>query len=166
MTQLADQGFLDLGNMRLEYRMIGPRPEAAPTIVLLHEGLRSAAIRGGFADDLAAATGPRVLAYSRPAYANPPPPPLPHTVPFPRRAPDVATPSRAPERSRRGTDLTDGGRRLAGPPPGNGFSPWGAPLCPAPAPPPHAGPPRPPWGPAPLSPTGLFPPPPAADPAN
>ena len=36
---LADQGFLELGEMRLEYRMIGPRPDAAPTLVLLHEGL-------------------------------------------------------------------------------------------------------------------------------
>ena len=25
--------------MRLEYRMIGPRPQEAPTLVLLHEGL-------------------------------------------------------------------------------------------------------------------------------
>ena len=33
---LADRGFLDLPDMRLEYRMIGPRPDAAPTLVLLH----------------------------------------------------------------------------------------------------------------------------------
>ena len=38
---LADQGFLELGEMRLEYRMIGPRPDTAPTIVMLHEGLGS-----------------------------------------------------------------------------------------------------------------------------
>ena len=48
MTQLADQGFLDLGDMRLEYRMIGPRPDAAPTLVLLHEGLGSVAIWDSF----------------------------------------------------------------------------------------------------------------------
>ena len=33
---LASEGMLDLGTMRLEYRMIGPRPDAAPTIVMLH----------------------------------------------------------------------------------------------------------------------------------
>jgi len=38
---LADDGFLDLGRSRLEYRMIGPRPDAAPTLVMLHEGLGS-----------------------------------------------------------------------------------------------------------------------------
>ena len=45
---LADQGFLDLGDMRLEYRMIGPRPDAAPTIVMLHEGLGCVGIWGEF----------------------------------------------------------------------------------------------------------------------
>ena len=35
---LADQGFLDLGGMRLEYRMIGPRPQDAPTIVCCTKG--------------------------------------------------------------------------------------------------------------------------------
>jgi len=59
---LADQGMLELGPMRLEYRMIGPRPAAAPTIVLLHEGLGSADIWGGFAQELAAATGAGVFA--------------------------------------------------------------------------------------------------------
>src|SRR5581483_9936562 len=38
---LQDEGFLDLAPLRLEYRMIGPRPDAAPTIVMLHEGLGS-----------------------------------------------------------------------------------------------------------------------------
>ena len=46
---LADSGFLDLGDMRLEYRMTGPPPQAAPTLVLLHEGLGSADIWGSFA---------------------------------------------------------------------------------------------------------------------
>ena len=32
----ADKGFLDLGDVQLEYRFLGPRPQAAPTIVLLH----------------------------------------------------------------------------------------------------------------------------------
>ncbi|HEX3708957.1 MAG TPA: alpha/beta hydrolase, partial [Pseudolabrys sp.] len=36
---LAESGFLDIGNQHLEYRMVGPRPGEAPTIVMLHEGL-------------------------------------------------------------------------------------------------------------------------------
>ena len=32
---MADEGFLDIEGSRLEYRMIGPRPDAAPTIVML-----------------------------------------------------------------------------------------------------------------------------------
>jgi len=37
---LSDSGFLDIDAQLLEYRMIGPRPDAAPTIVMLHEGPR------------------------------------------------------------------------------------------------------------------------------
>ena len=82
MTTLADQGFLDLGDMRLEYRMIGPRPDAAPTLVMLHEGLGHAGIWGKFADDLAAATGAGVFAYSRAGYGNSSPSILPRSVAF------------------------------------------------------------------------------------
>ena len=57
MTEFADQDFLDLGDMRLEYRMIGPRPDTAPTLVLLHEGLGSVAVWNSFPEALAAATG-------------------------------------------------------------------------------------------------------------
>src|SRR6266849_1113632 len=79
---LADQGFLDLGDMRLEYRMIGPRPHAAPTIVLLHEGLGSVAVWGSFADGLAAATGVGVFSYSRAGYGRSSPSKLPRPVSF------------------------------------------------------------------------------------
>jgi pimeloyl-ACP methyl ester carboxylesterase len=79
---LSDQGFLDLGDMRLEYRMIGPRPHAAPTIVLLHEGLGSVEVWGRFADELAAATGAGVLSYSRAGYGRSSPSRLPRPVSF------------------------------------------------------------------------------------
>jgi pimeloyl-ACP methyl ester carboxylesterase len=82
VTQLADQGFLDLGDMRLEYRMVGPRPDAAPTLVLLHEGLGSVAIWGGFAEHLADATGTGVFSYSRAGYGNSSPSQLPRSVAF------------------------------------------------------------------------------------
>ena len=79
---LADQGFLELGQMRLEYRMIGPRPDAAPTLVLLHEGLGCVAGWGTFAQKLAAATGTGVFAYSRAGYGNSSPVKLRRAVSF------------------------------------------------------------------------------------
>jgi pimeloyl-ACP methyl ester carboxylesterase len=79
---LANQGFLDLGDMRLEYRMIGPRPHAAPTLVLLHEGLGSVAVWGSFADGLAAATGVGVFSYSRAGYGRSSASKLPRPVSF------------------------------------------------------------------------------------
>jgi len=79
---LADQGFLDVGDMRLEYRMIGPRPDAAPTIVLLHEGLGSVASWAGFAEALSTATGVGVFAYSRAGYGRSSPSKLPRPISF------------------------------------------------------------------------------------
>jgi pimeloyl-ACP methyl ester carboxylesterase len=66
MTALADQGMLDFGSEILEYRMIGPRPDTAPTLVVLHEGLGCVAMWNNFPDKLAAAspvTLPRPVGY-------------------------------------------------------------------------------------------------------
>jgi pimeloyl-ACP methyl ester carboxylesterase len=79
---LADSGFLDLPPARLEYRMVGPRPAAAPTIVMLHEGIGSVALWGSFPDQLAAATGAGVFAYSRTGHGRSSPGPVPRTVAF------------------------------------------------------------------------------------
>jgi pimeloyl-ACP methyl ester carboxylesterase len=79
---LLDQGFLDLPPFRLEYRMIGPRPDAAPTIVVLHEGLGCVGLWGSFPDELAAATGAGVFVYSRAGYGKSNPARLPRTVNF------------------------------------------------------------------------------------
>ena len=51
--------------------MIGPAPDAAPTIVMLHEGLGSAGLWGDFPEKLQAATGAGVFAYSRAGTAPP-----------------------------------------------------------------------------------------------
>ena len=66
--ELDDRGALILGDVELEYRMVGPRPQAAPTIVLLHEGLGSAGLWRDFPERLAARTGFGVFAYSRQGY--------------------------------------------------------------------------------------------------
>lgn len=79
---LAGQGYLELGRMRLEYRMIGPRPDAAPTLVLLHEGLGCVLGWGSFAQELAVATGAGVFAYSRAGYGNSSPASLPRPLSF------------------------------------------------------------------------------------
>ena len=68
MAPLADKGFLDLGSQKLEYSFAGPKPEAAPTLVLLHEGLGCVDLWGDFPDKLAAASGMGVFAYSRAGY--------------------------------------------------------------------------------------------------
>ena len=67
---LSDEGFLELAPLRLEYRMIGPRPNEAPTIVMLHEGLGSVGLWGAFPEQLASATGAGVLVYSRANYGK------------------------------------------------------------------------------------------------
>jgi pimeloyl-ACP methyl ester carboxylesterase len=82
MTKIADQGFLDLGALRLEYRMIGPRPDEGPTLVLLHEGLGSVGLWGDFPDKLAAATGAGVFVYSRAGYGKSSPAKIPRPVTF------------------------------------------------------------------------------------
>jgi pimeloyl-ACP methyl ester carboxylesterase len=82
MQRLADEGFLDIDSARLEYRMIGPRPDAAPTIVMLHQGLGSVGLWRKFPDRLAAETGAGVFAYSRAGYGKSSVAPLPRTIRF------------------------------------------------------------------------------------
>jgi len=67
---LADEGFLEVDGQRLEYRMIGPRPDAAPTIVMLHEGLGCIGLWRAFPKQLASATGAGVFVYSRASYGQ------------------------------------------------------------------------------------------------
>ncbi|SEH52838.1 alpha/beta hydrolase [Tardiphaga sp. OK245] len=70
MSALQSAGRLTIGASELEYRMIGPQPDVAPTIVLLHEGLGSVALWGDFPDKLQAATGAGVFVYSRAGYGS------------------------------------------------------------------------------------------------
>jgi pimeloyl-ACP methyl ester carboxylesterase len=82
MTTLPPAGFLAIGDANLEYRMIGPSPEQAPTIVMLHEGLGCVGLWGDFPDKLQAATGAGVLAYSRAGYGNSTPARLPRPLDY------------------------------------------------------------------------------------
>jgi pimeloyl-ACP methyl ester carboxylesterase len=80
--QLDHSGFLSLGSQRLEYRMIGPRPGQAPTLVLLHEGLGCVGLWGDFPDKLAQATGCGVFVYSRAGYGQSSPVKLPRPLTY------------------------------------------------------------------------------------
>src|SRR5215211_8642924 len=80
MTALAPAGFLQIGASALEYRMIGPAADDAPTIVMLHEGLGSVGLWGDFPDRLQAATGAGVFVYSRAGYGASSPVKLPRPL--------------------------------------------------------------------------------------
>jgi pimeloyl-ACP methyl ester carboxylesterase len=82
MTILAPSGFLRIDGSDLEYRMIGPSPEDAPTIVMLHEGLGSAGLWGDFPDKLQAATGAGIFVYSRAGYGASTPVTLPRPLDY------------------------------------------------------------------------------------
>src|SRR3954464_3369716 len=82
MTTLSPSGFLTVGASHLEYRMIGPSPENAPVIVMLHEGLGSAGLWGDFPEKLQAATGAGVFAYSRAGYGHSTPAKLPRPLDY------------------------------------------------------------------------------------
>jgi pimeloyl-ACP methyl ester carboxylesterase len=79
---LADNGFLTIGAQRLEYRMIGPRPGEAPTLVLLHEGLGCVGMWGDFPERLQQATGAGVFVYSRAGYGQSSPVKLPRPLSY------------------------------------------------------------------------------------
>ena len=82
MQGLNPTGFLRIGASDLEYRMIGPAPADAPTIVMLHEGLGSAGLWGDFPDRLAAATGAGVFVCSRAGYGASTPVKLPRPLDY------------------------------------------------------------------------------------
>jgi pimeloyl-ACP methyl ester carboxylesterase len=82
MQILSPSGLLRINAADLEYRMIGPSPEQAPTIVMLHEGLGSAALWGDFPDKLQAATGAGVFVYSRSGYGASTPAKLPRPLDY------------------------------------------------------------------------------------
>ena len=63
-------GTITAAGKELEFCCYGPKPEEAPTVVMLHEGLGSVSMWQGFPEKLARATGFGVLAYSRAGYGQ------------------------------------------------------------------------------------------------
>jgi pimeloyl-ACP methyl ester carboxylesterase len=62
--------------------MNGPRPDEAPTIVMLHEGLGCVGLWGEFPEKLQKATGCGVFIYSRAGYGQSSPVPLPRPLSY------------------------------------------------------------------------------------
>lgn len=80
--KLEDSGFLSISGHSLEYRMIGPRPDQAPTIVMLHEGLGCVGLWGDFPEKVQKATGCGVFVYSRAGYGQSSPVKLPRPLTY------------------------------------------------------------------------------------
>ena len=74
--------FIDVYGARLETLCLGPPPDAAPTIVLLHEGLGCVALWRDVPQKLAEATGLGVLVYSRRGYGRSSPVALPRPLDY------------------------------------------------------------------------------------
>ncbi|MCB1363840.1 MAG: alpha/beta hydrolase [Rhodobacteraceae bacterium] len=84
---------LVVGGVQLEYACYGPGPDAAPTIVMLHEGLGCAALWRDFPRRVAERTGMGVFVYSRQGYGRSDPVKLPRPLDFmTREAVDVLPP--------------------------------------------------------------------------
>jgi len=71
-----------IAGKKIEAAWHGPKPEQAPTLVLLHEGLGSLAMWKEFPQQLAERTGYGVLVYSRPGYGNSDPVELPRPLTY------------------------------------------------------------------------------------
>lgn len=73
---------LSAAGLRLEYAWHGPRPDAAPTLVFLHEGLGCVSLWRDFPARLAETTGCGALVYSRGGHGSSDPVPLPRPLDF------------------------------------------------------------------------------------
>ena len=109
---LLPEGLIRIGEAELHYRWIGPGPEEAPTVVMLHEGLGAVTTWRDFPDRLAEATGHGVFVYSRQGYGKSSPCALPRPLDYmTREAVDVVPPLLDAIGFRRGALLghSDGG---------------------------------------------------------
>jgi pimeloyl-ACP methyl ester carboxylesterase len=86
-------GTLQLSDGVLETGWWGPKPEIAPTLVLLHEGLGSVALWRDVPERLAAATGWGVFAYSRFGYGQSDTAPLPRPMTYMHQEAQVVLPA-------------------------------------------------------------------------
>lgn len=81
----TEHGTLNVGGLNLEYACHGPAPDAAPTLILLHEGLGCVALWRDLPQRLTEMTGFGVFAYSRAGYGRSDPVPLPRPLDYMER---------------------------------------------------------------------------------
>ena len=84
---------LESDGKSLEYACFGPKPDQAPTILLLHEGLGCVALWRDFPAKLAKASGLGVMAYSRAGYGQSDPADLPRPLDYMTREAVVCLPN-------------------------------------------------------------------------
>src|SRR3954453_5891849 len=70
MNNLPPTRFLSIDGASLEYKWLAPQSADAPTIVMLHEGLGSVGLWGGFPEKLGGATSAGVFVFSRAGYGQ------------------------------------------------------------------------------------------------
>jgi pimeloyl-ACP methyl ester carboxylesterase len=90
MDETSERGeesidYIKIEGKRLEIARHGPPPEAAPTLVFLHEGLGCVALWRDFPFELAEATGCGALVYSRLGYGRSDPSSLPLSLRYMHR---------------------------------------------------------------------------------
>jgi pimeloyl-ACP methyl ester carboxylesterase len=88
----SPHGAVVAGGKRLEAAAFGPPPDAAPTLVMLHEGLGCVALWRDFPQKLAEATGLGVFAYSRAGYGRSDPVDLPRPLDYMTREAEASLP--------------------------------------------------------------------------
>lgn len=90
---IPSKGKIDVGGVQLEFSRWGPAPDIAPTLIFLHEGLGCVEQWRDLPEQLAAATGFGVLAYSRAGHGGSDPITLPRPLNFlTREALDIVGP--------------------------------------------------------------------------
>lgn len=82
MAYTPSDDFIEISGQSLECQWIGPRPDEAPTIVVLHEGLGCVSLWRDFPEKLSKATGMGVFVYSRAGYGKSSPISLPRPVSY------------------------------------------------------------------------------------
>jgi pimeloyl-ACP methyl ester carboxylesterase len=84
---------ITINGLRLEYRDFPAAADGRPTLLLLHEGLGSVAMWRHFPEKLAAATGCRLIVWSRAGYGGSDPWPEPRNLGYMHREAEEALPA-------------------------------------------------------------------------
>src|SRR3954453_11846809 len=85
MNNLPPTRFLNVSGASLEYKWLAPQSADAPTIVMLHEGLGSVGLWGGFPEKIQQGTPAGIFVYSGAGYGQSSPASLPRPLDYMQR---------------------------------------------------------------------------------